>query len=78
VQKSTLPGGKTLAGQGLLAVGAGEALPVPGVIPVGHSPLGDHLDTTEVIPIGHAALGDHLEISEIITHHGSSSRSNRR
>ena len=24
-------------------MGAGEALPVPGVVPVGHSTLGDHL-----------------------------------
>jgi len=38
-----IPGGESLAGEGLLAVGAGEALPVPGVAPVGHSALGDHL-----------------------------------
>ena len=38
-----VPGGEPLAGQGLLTVSAGEALPVPGVVPVGHSALGDHL-----------------------------------
>ena len=27
----------------LLAVGAGEALPVPGIVAIGHSALGDHL-----------------------------------
>ena len=38
-----VPGGEPLAGQGLLTVGAGETLPVPGIVPVGHSALGDHL-----------------------------------
>ena len=38
-----VPGGEPLASQGLLTVGAGETLPVPGVVPVGHSALGDHL-----------------------------------
>ena len=38
-----IPGGESLSGQGLLAVGAGEALPVPGVVPVGHPALCDHL-----------------------------------
>jgi len=32
-----------LASKGLLAVSAGEALPVPGVITIGHPTLGDHL-----------------------------------
>ena len=38
-----IPGCEPLASQGLLTVGAGETLPVPGVVPVGHSALGDHL-----------------------------------
>ena len=38
------PGGEPLPGQGLLAVGAGEALAVPGVVAVGHAALGDHLE----------------------------------
>jgi len=38
-----VPGGEPLASQGLLTVSTGEALPVPGVVPVGHSALGDHL-----------------------------------
>ena len=38
-----VPGGEPLASQGLLTVGAGETLPVPGVVPVGDSALGDHL-----------------------------------
>ena len=42
-----VPGGEPLAGQGLLTVGAGETLPVPGVVPVGHSALGDHLATLD-------------------------------
>ena len=43
-----LPGGEALTGQRLLAVGAGEALPVPRVIAVGHPTLGDHLQQTAV------------------------------
>ena len=31
-----IPGGESLSGEGLLAVGAGEALPVPGVVAVGY------------------------------------------
>ena len=42
-----VPGGEPLAGQGLLTVGAGETLPVPGLVPVGHSTLGDHLATLD-------------------------------
>ena len=38
-----IPRGEPLPGQGLLTVGAGETLPVPGVVPVGDSALGDHL-----------------------------------
>ena len=38
-----VPGGEPLSGQGLLAVGAGEALPVPGVVPVCDPALCDHL-----------------------------------
>ena len=38
-----IPGCEPLTSQGLLTMGTGEALPVPGVVPVGHSALGDHL-----------------------------------
>ena len=38
-----LPGSETLTSQRLLAVGAGEAFPMPGIIPVRHSALSDHL-----------------------------------
>ena len=44
-----VPAGKPLSGQRLLAVGAGEALPVPGVVPVGHPTLGDHLATLDAL-----------------------------
>ena len=38
-----IPGGEALAGEGLLAMGAGEALPVPWVVAISHAALGDHL-----------------------------------
>merc|ERR1719193_910988 len=38
-----VPGGKPLASKRFLAMGTGEALPVPGVAPVSHSSLGDYL-----------------------------------
>ena len=44
-----IPGGEPLAGQGLGAVGAGEAFPVPGVVAVGHAALGDHLHTQTIV-----------------------------
>ena len=42
-----VPGREPLSGQRLLAVSAGETLPVPGLVPVGHSTLGDHLATLD-------------------------------
>lgn len=44
-----IPRGEPLAGQGLLAVGAGETLPVPWVVPVGDSPLCDHLAALDTL-----------------------------
>jgi len=41
--------GEPLSCQGLLAVRAGEALPVPGVVTVGHPSLGDHLTTLDTL-----------------------------
>ena len=38
-----LPRCEPLPCEGLVAVGAGEALAVPGVVAVGHAALGDHL-----------------------------------
>ena len=38
-----------LASQGLAAVGAGEALPVPGVVAVGHPAGGDHLAALDAL-----------------------------
>ena len=38
-----VPTGESLPCQGLLAVSAGEALPVPGFVPVGHTSLSDYL-----------------------------------
>jgi len=44
-----VPGGEPLSRQGLLTVGAGEALPVPGVAPVGNSSLGNHLAALDAL-----------------------------
>jgi len=44
-----IAGGEPLPCQGLLAVCAGEALPVPGIVPVGHSTLGDHLAALDAL-----------------------------
>jgi len=44
-----IPGCEPLSGQGLGAVGAGEALPVPRVVAVGHSALGDHLEALDAL-----------------------------
>ena len=41
--KEFSPGGEPLAGQRLGAVGASEALPVPGIVAISDSALGDHL-----------------------------------
>jgi len=41
--------GEPLPCQGLLAVRAGEALPVPGVVTVGHPSLGDYLATLDAL-----------------------------
>jgi len=41
--------GEPLSCQGLLAVRAGEALPVPGVVTVGHPSLGDYLATLDTL-----------------------------
>lgn len=38
-----IPGGEALAGEGGAAVGAGEALPMPGLVLVGHTARGDDL-----------------------------------
>lgn len=42
-----IPGGEALAGQGSIAVGASEALSVPWVVLVGHTPGGDDLATLD-------------------------------
>ena len=39
-----VPGCEPLSGEGLDAMGACEALPVPGLVTVGHTALGDHLE----------------------------------
>jgi len=44
-----IPGGEPLSGKGLLAVGAGEAFPVPGVVAVSHSSLRDHLAALDAL-----------------------------
>jgi len=44
-----VPGGEPLTGQRLLTVGAGEALPVPRLVAVGHSTLGDHLAALDAL-----------------------------
>jgi len=44
-----IPGGEPLSGKGLLAVGAGEAFPMPGVVAVSHSSLRDHLAALDAL-----------------------------
>jgi len=44
-----IPGGESLSSKGLLAVGAGEAFPMPGVVAVGYSSLRDHLAALDAL-----------------------------
>jgi len=44
-----IPGGEALSSEGLLAVGAGEAFPMPGVVAVGYSSLRDHLAALDAL-----------------------------
>jgi len=44
-----VPGGEPLSGKGLLAVGAGEAFPMPGVVAVSHTSLRDHLAALDAL-----------------------------
>merc|ERR1712233_8638 len=44
-----IPGGESLSSQGLLAVGAGEAFPMPGVVAVSHTSLRDHLAALDAL-----------------------------
>jgi len=44
-----IPGGEPLSSEGLLAVGAGEAFPMPGVVAVSHTSLRDHLAALDAL-----------------------------
>jgi len=44
-----IPGGEPLSGKGLLAVGAGEAFPMPGVVAVSDTSLRDHLAALDAL-----------------------------
>jgi len=44
-----IPGSEPLASEALGTVGTGEALPVPGVVAVGHASLGDHLTALDAL-----------------------------
>lgn len=44
-----IPGGESLSCQRLCAVGAGKTFSVPGIIPVGHTSLGNHLRALDAL-----------------------------
>jgi len=44
-----VPGGEPLSGKGLLAVGAGEAFPMPGIVAVCDTSLSDHLAALDAL-----------------------------
>merc|ERR1712233_268578 len=44
-----VPGGEPLSSEGFLAVGAGEAFPMPGVVAVSHTSLRDHLAALDAL-----------------------------
>ena len=76
-----IPGCKSLSSKRFLTVCTGETFPMPGLIPVGYTPLGNHLEYTYIyytvwtgevfpmpglIPLGYTSLGYHLEYIFIV------------